>query len=541
MAGNSGKFIDRSPIICAAGKSSGDPNERVSLALKQYKLVDEVDALKHQEQIWQENVFIPPRKLPNILQPDFKGTNTEISEILRPPVKTRYQQLICDLKDTPYSTYWNTELGKSRDPIPGLPMGMNALETTFGIPTLKDITVKELVNPSKGPYQVLRESQVGHEMYKKTHNNYNPSERIDRGYFQPPYDPNKCYGEKTKYDPRGIWVKCACDWFKKEPLVHGLKIQADYLNRSRSQLGKVLAPNNNISCVEEGHAFGKRLNDDLFGVEGLLKDPGVNPCMFKRDFYKWFSSLNKLRWSIKEKQKKYGFSLEELYKKIRYLDKEKTGWLPVSKFLDLCSCHNLNFLSNDIEALCKHLKYIDNDNICYRKFIDLIDIYKEYTEDIKHIDDLPPEKKYYTSTYQAANCDYLFINNAEMPPAGIPSIRHDLSKPVKPHGGCRADLENLGNETSAKAVVNPNIYTNFGLTYRDFFLPRQPATIRKLFEKIGYTFPGNNFERLWGMGVELDQTGLVCIDTFKNLLRNHCPELRIKVDEKDIECGKLHM
>jgi len=38
------------------------------------------------------------------------------------------------------------------------------------------------VNPSKGFYDVLKDSQAGHEMYKKTHNDYNPSEKINRGY-----------------------------------------------------------------------------------------------------------------------------------------------------------------------------------------------------------------------------------------------------------------------------------------------------------------------------------------------------------------------
>lgn len=43
-----------------------------------------------------------------------------------------------------------------------------------------DIPVKELVNPPKGVYQVLWDSQVGHELYKKTHNDYNPSEQVNR-------------------------------------------------------------------------------------------------------------------------------------------------------------------------------------------------------------------------------------------------------------------------------------------------------------------------------------------------------------------------
>lgn len=57
-----------------------------------------------------------------------------------------------------------------------------------------------------------------------------------------------------------------------------------------------------------------------------------------------------------------------------------------------------------------------------------------------------------------------------MPVAGVPSVRHDLPRPIAPSGRSRADIENLGDETSVKALVNPSVYTSFGLTYRDFFM-----------------------------------------------------------------------
>lgn len=56
-----------------------------------------------------------------------------------------------------------------------------------------------------------------------------------------------------------------------------------------------------------------------------------------------------------------------------------------------------------------------------------------------------------------------------MPPAGIPSVRTDLPRPIVPPNGCRAYLENLGNETSSKALLNPSIFTTYGLSHRDFF------------------------------------------------------------------------
>ncbi|XP_030747876.1 EF-hand domain-containing family member B-like [Sitophilus oryzae] len=538
MAGNHGKFIDRSPIICPAGLSIGDHNDNVASTLKHQRVVDEIDALKHDAKIWKEDEFVVPKQLPNFKNPNFKGTNTEIKEVLCPPVLTRYQQLVTDLKDTCYDSYWNADVGKSRDPNQGLPAGMNIVGTTFGTPSVRDISVKELVNPSKGPYQVLAESQVAHDMYKKTHRDYNPSEKIDRGYYRPAYDPKRCYGAKTKYDPRGIWAKCALDWYEKRPVVHAAKVQADYLDRTRPILGKVLAPNKNIECVPKGYSFGTNKFQERFGMEELLKDAGVSPSIYKKDVYRWVSSLNKLRLQLKEKCRR-GYNLNDLFQKALYIDKEKTDWINTSDFFDLCTCSRIKFSTQDLMELCEHLKYIHNEKINYRKFIEMIDINRDFPSDFKITNDLPDKNKYYITSSQAASCDYLFINNEVLPPAGIPSIRNDLPRPIVPEGGCRADLDNLGEETSAKAVVNPSIYTNYGLNYRDFFMPRSAETIRNLFEKIGYTFPGNSFEELWKMGLDMDCTGMVCIDTFKKLLQRQCAKPKLLVDEKDIECARL--
>lgn len=57
-----------------------------------------------------------------------------------------------------------------------------------------------------------------------------------------------------------------------------------------------------------------------------------------------------------------------------------------------------------------------------------------------------------------------------MPTAGMPTIRTDTGRPGVPPGRCKADIESLGDETSAKAIINPSIFTNYGLNHRDFFL-----------------------------------------------------------------------
>ncbi|CAH1117708.1 unnamed protein product [Phaedon cochleariae] len=530
MAGNQGKFIDRSPIICAAGKSNRC-NETVDSTLHQYSLEDKISAIKHDAKIWHEDVFKPPLELPPIQNACFRGTNTEIKPLLNPTVNTRFQSLIEDLKNTTYDSYWNKPIGKGRDQVPGLPKGMDPIEVTFGKQSEKGIPMKELVNPPKSPYEVLYDSQIGHEMYQRTHNDYNPSEQIKRGYLSPPFNSEGTFGIKTKYDYRGIGARCACNWHITEPVVHANKIQADYLGRVQHGIGKPLAPNRNIDCVPEGHTFGDRSDRAFYGVEDLLKDSSCEPCIFKRDFHKWLASLNQLRIRMAVK-KRHGFNFRDFYRKCLYWDKEKSGYLAKNIFYELCSCHHLDFAKEDIESLLNFLQIIVDENIHYEKFIELINVNGKQLY-LMPVKDIPKNNLYYVTTSQAASCDYLIIDNSAMLPAGIPSIRNDLSHPIVPPSGCKADLENLGDNTSVKTLISPSIYNTYGLTFSDFYEPRQPGTIKKLFENIGYTFPGSTFEKFWQEGLELDQTGLVCVETFKNVLNKYSAPMRIRVDERD--------
>nr|XP_023011847.1 EF-hand domain-containing family member B-like [Leptinotarsa decemlineata] len=533
MAGNEGKFKDRSPIICAAGMPSGTSKDNVENTLKEYSLEDEVTAVKHDANIWFENEFRPPLQLPPIQNACFKGTMTEIKPLLNPPMRARYETLLDELKETTYSSYWQKPVGKGRDQVPGLPKGMIPTEVTFGKPFTREIPLRELVNPPKTPYEVLQESQVGHELYKKTHNDYNPSEQVERGYKSPPFQKEKCFGISSKYDYRGIWVRCACDWHIKEPVMHASKIQADYLDRVRPQIGKILAPNHNIECVPKGHTFGDRSERSFFGLEDLLKDSRCEPCVFKRDFYKWISSLNKFKLRMKQRRID-GFDFNDFYKKALYWDQEKTGYLPTTIFYELCSCHQIMFPKEDIESLLKVLGIMQEEKINYKRFIDLINVNEKPIE-FMPMRDIPKESLYYVTTNQAASCDYLIIDNSGMSAAGMPSIRTDLVRPVVPPTGCRADLDNLGDESTVNSLINPSIYTNYGLTSRDFFTPRTAETIRTLFEKIGYNFPNDSFEKIWKEGVEHDQTGLVCVETFKSLLTKYIAPPKITVDERDCE------
>ncbi|KAJ3655579.1 hypothetical protein Zmor_014702 [Zophobas morio] len=529
MASNKHKFIDRTPLILAAGKRSNDTEDSVANCLKNYSIADTSEALKYVANMDEKKnkPQFETEKYKNTMR---KGIFTEIKPILQPKVKTRYQSLINELKETTYESHWNKVLGKGRDPIPGLPKGLNPLEVTFGIQSNKDESVKELINPSKGVYQILTESQIGHDLYKKSHNNYNAGERICRNYLTPAFDSTKRFGEHSRYDPRGIWVRCACTWHQNEPVVFVNKIQADFLNRTRSRLGECLTPNNIKKQLPENFVFGKPYKRELYRIEELLKDSNCPPCEFKRDLKRWLTSFNTLKTFIRRKVN-IEFTLEDLCQRLLYYDKEKCGTLPLEVFYDVCACYHFLFDKENLEPFLQLLSIICNDRIEYKRFLDIVNYKKEPIQLMK-LQDIPEQNQYYLTSSQAAVCDYVIINNVNSPTAGIPSIRNDLSRPTVPLGGCRADLENLGEDCSAGILLNPSIYLNYGLSFRDFFIPRNQNVIRSLFEKAGYKINDTIFEKLWLESIEHDKTGLVCVDTFHKMLEKHNGEKKkLIVDE----------
>ncbi|KAF5276955.1 hypothetical protein FQR65_LT16119 [Abscondita terminalis] len=525
MSGNYGKFIDRSPTITAAGKASGDPNKTVGSCLKYYQLQNQVDALLHDAGLFKKS---PTNyKTPKIQNNRHRGIHLESRPILRPNSETHFQTLINDLKETSYESYWD-KTDKPRDPTGGLPAGMDYENTTFGEKTKPSPPVKDLVNPPKRVYEVLWDSQIGHEMYAKTHNDYNVGERINRQYYKPAFNPNKRYGRISVNDRRGSWIPCLCEWCNSNPIVSVSKIQADVVSQNGSHLGK--APVKYDLPVSKEHMFGKPSDRDYLGVAGLLKESDIQPCTFKRDFYRWLAYLNHLRNYVKRRINNDHFNFLEFEKRFVRYDQELKGWVSLENFNNVCLCYGFKYEQAVLEDFFRFCGVIDGDKINYRDFLFLININNSVPEIIK-IEEIPKGNQYYVTSYQSDNCDFLKTDNSKMPPAGVPSTRYDLLYPAVPAGGCRADLESLGNETTVEGVVNPNIYTNYGLTYRDFFMPRTPEIIKQIFEKIGYEFPGDTFDKLWRIGMERDKTGAVCVDTFKNLLNETVPSPKLIVED----------
>ncbi|CAG9858399.1 unnamed protein product [Phyllotreta striolata] len=544
MAGNYGHNMDRMPLICTAGKVFEDPLTRqtVKQCLTEYRVDEAIDTLKRNAHITKEEYKEPQHK-PPIDNKNLYRTNTEISGILKPGVRTRYQILLDELEESVHDSYWNKEVGKQYDPTPALPRGMIPVLEKFGIKSNLTEKAELVVNPPKTPYEVLTESQKAHEMYVKTHGDYNPSEKLHRNYWCPPYDCCKRFGRRYNYDYRGIWVKCACAWHIEKPYLHTSKSVADYAARTRYPLGKPIEPNKIKDQMPKDKVFGKPTDRPMYGVAEILKGANYHPCMFLRDMHSWVQMVNKLRMLVYGRISKGYLYLRDFEKTLVHYDDDKSGLMTQDKFYGLCEKYHIQFSMKDMQPFLKIIKVVDEEGMVdYKNFLKMIDP-NVRTPEIMPIKDLPESSLYYVTGTQEMSTDKEHYDNSKMPTAGLPSFRTDLERPYKTEGIHTADMDTLPNFTTIKTTINPSIYTRYGLTFRDFFMPRKPEVIRKLFEKIGYPLTDRAFNKLWEEGVAHDETGLCCVDTFKKLIELHFPHrTEIRVDEIDeTDCRDVYV
>nr|XP_053615067.1 uncharacterized protein LOC128677926 [Plodia interpunctella] len=246
--GNKGMFIERDKNVCAAGLPTAQPEQSVKNNLEHYLMQEEVDALigdaiKPSPKV----ISLPPLRRPMPRDMRFAGSFSDGSLLINPPTKSKFQTAIDDIKESCYESYWNKQLGKNRDPTPFLPFGYDLYGTTAGKKTDYKETLYDVVMPKNPiPGDLPRNKHVA---YQK-----------DRNYCSSSFNPNTVFGMRSNIDKRGRNMKC-CLLDDRIPLGTSVAkpmntLQANLVN-NKVKLGVSVAPNDNISRVPKGFAFGK--------------------------------------------------------------------------------------------------------------------------------------------------------------------------------------------------------------------------------------------------------------------------------------------
>lgn len=502
--GNIGMFIERDTKVCAAGLLTTQPDERVGDSLQHYLLKDEVDALISDAIIPPS----PPRKPPTLRHPTrpdmrYAGPFGDVAKIVNPPIKTKFQTLVDDFKDTLYNSYWKQALGKVRDPVPMLPEGFQILDTTFGKKTpfhgrLYDIVMPKEPVPDKTPPR----KHVGYQ--------------TNRNYCSPPYTSDVTYGHRPFVDKRGTYARCC---ITDDRVVSGTAErsiintgQSNFQNINQPRLGTVLAPYNNISNVPEGYSFGK------------LKPPGNLPecltfCEINqgREFFKkCFKHLNSLKRCLSKRFLPAFFP--NFYLNLKYFDKEKNGWLPKNIVYEYCGTKLIRFDPALLEPLLSMWQAFDGSNIEYKTFVHIIN-YREPSPEIPKIDDIPVDCFDFRTTYTEMVKPNQEMDKRRM--AGVPSGRYfDIDYPVTPEACCKADRSCLPHESDMKSCIAPSVFTLYHVNHRDVYAKRGPQTVKRVFEAIGEEFSDQRFDAIWKEAQKYHSQGWVCYETFRRALEN---------------------
>ncbi|XP_063830593.1 EF-hand domain-containing family member B-like [Ostrinia nubilalis] len=496
--GNLGMFRERDPKVCAAGIPSSQATNRVADSLQHYLLQEEVEALIR------DSIQPPPKpqKLPPLRhppKPDMRnsGPFNQVRDIINPPIKTKFQTLVHDFKESVYTSYWKKVVGKVPDPVPTLPQGFDVL-STLGKKLPDCGRLYDIVMP-KDPVP------------DKTPASKQPGYQTNRNYCSTTFNPNKVFGMRANVDPRGKFAKCCLTY---DNIIDGTNLKkpintylANFQDGKRVELGRASAPNDNISCVPDGYAFGKLKPPSR--VVDCLTTCELNPN--RELFKKCLGHLNTLR---KFMSKRYeGTFFRQLYLSLRYYDKEKTGWLPKELIYEYCNRKFIRFNSSLIEPLLSLWEAFDGAQIKYETFVTMLN-FTQSSPEFPKIPDIPDECIDFRTTYTEMVKPGQDSGTKRM--AGLPSGRYfDMDYPVTPLGCCKADRVYLPHESDAKSCLCPSLFTLLNVSHRDMYAKREPDLIRKIFEGAGEQFDDEKFNTIWDNAKKYHTEGWVCIETFR--------------------------
>lgn len=378
---------------------------------------------------------------------------------------------------------------------------------TFGDPSKSYESLYELVLPKKKWEQIDEESRAAHDLYVLSHNDYYPSEKCNRKYNEH-FNSEKIYGKPTQVDISGMTMKRLFSDLKTCPRRSNFinMTQKNYFDRSKHQVGAALKKQG-FEFDESDIYFGHPKYSDKFGLKELIQEKQyVN--IQDQEFYDAFGYIRYIRKKILHLR---FFYMNNLRKLCSGKDKDGTGFIPWNDVFLLAKHIGLILNMKHIEYMAKYYNIVSEDGskVNYRDLCDLLNVRIELPRLKKTDEDIMVGD---TTTYREFTKDLAKQSFEEClkPAAGV-----NLSTRPKPID-IKSSIDNLGDETTMKSLLNPSMPTYFNLTHRDFLCARSKDDIKKIFQ--GAQFDLSNFDEIFEEGrtiIPCDEEGKCTVEGFK--------------------------
>ncbi|NXM00394.1 EFHB protein, partial [Tyrannus savana] len=447
------------------------------------------------------------------------SSSSSVASLISPIPKTVFQEKIEDMKEAIYYSSREERLGRTHDQSPMLPQGLDIINTTFGIKTIKDIPAGLLVNPPKTFEEVNKEAREGHDLYVVSHEAYDVGETVNRKYNSH-FNKSFVYGMETPHFEDGRNTAKTLNWVfdleSKRAANLVLKRTDDFKEKFQPQLGKALDPMAETMNVPPGHTFGLVVPPDEYGVYDLLH---VHvPCEFLRGKDREKAVLIAVRQSLKKANYE---NFDVLLKAFRHYDKNGDGMIDKENLRKSCFQVNLNLDDELLDSLFDCCDLDKDGLINYLEFTSFLNwknktAVKEFEEKIiakgkklcaclvpedtqrkdepqAQQEDLmlkEPESSEKTpkpptkptdrvfASYQTTSSQYNAVVGGLplscYPMCGIPTIRSDIPAPRIRR---LSDTTNYGDQGSSFALLFPSVFGQNGVHERELLKKRPKAEV----------------------------------------------------------------
>ncbi|XP_017886642.1 EF-hand domain-containing family member B-like [Ceratina calcarata] len=481
-------------------KSNEASTSNVKQCLKEYSLEDKVEGLKN---MLEHNEKRAEKPEPRIIETCTKERIIGVKECLQPHSMSAFQTIVSELRNTVMNSYWNQEVGKTRYQVPNLPAGMDPLEVTFGKKLVSTGTVADALQEMK--VSDMPEKEV-HEMYIKSHHDYLPAERIERRYKKP-FEKDMCFGESM--DILGIVdgarLKRLVKWINPEPYATVSSNLADFLERTHARVGETKNIKNSYMYMDMKH--GKTTAKDKYEKLNIMSDCPVNNDVLMQQEYLQY--INSLRLRFKKLVPPVPFT--DIHEDLFCQDENYTDVLPEDKIYSTLARYRVHINKDLLTPLLDLLQIRKEKNVKYKELLDLLN-WKYHFPTLPKIERIPRECQYFDTSYGSTIGSVDKIDTTDVRTAGILSIDPD--------------------QPTAYSLIFPNVYTKHGLSHLELIKVRLKNEVRNIFERIGITFPENNFDVLWEEGTKISGTDDVSVEIFLNLLEQFSNLISDKYDVK---------
>ncbi|XP_045394094.1 EF-hand domain-containing family member B [Lemur catta] len=568
----SGKFFDRTPCWPTAGKVI-PVGYRVATCLteKLPRLITPPEAKKYfgfrYPPAGAERVFYGRANDPQVARYLTHGIRSKISlsakTLINPQPITTFQQKIKDKKESIYFSNQRAPLGKSHDQAPGLPKGMDIINTTFGTAVIREFSAKDVVNPPKPYEEVFKEGKEGHDLYVVSHNDYYVGEAKNRNYNPSSFHKFNLYGVPTPHFNDGRTMAKTLYWLHELQMKRGAKVVSkrddDFKEKFQHKLGRVLDPIAETMNVSPDHTFGAYLRPEEYGVSDLIHNRRPGEYLRGKD------RQRALIAAVRHHLKKVNYeNFDTLLAAFGHYDKKGDGMIDKAELREACEQANLHLNEKLLDQLFDYCD-VDNDGLInfveFANFLNWKDkmLLKEYEERViikgrkpdcanpaeANIEEseptllikpedivlkepgssektvrtlLRPSDKVsddYKTTSSEINAVVGAIPSICYPIYGVPTIRSDIPAPRIRRV---SDRTNYGEEGNAYSLLHPTIFAQRGVFERDFFKTRSKEEIAEILRNIGVKLSHEEFENVWNLASKKHHRGEVCVENIRNVL-----------------------